>query len=1130
MLITMNSNYVKQKFFPFILKSLIGLTLFFSITVVGQEIIPYQSTWKYFKGRSAVTSTWIMPDFNDASWSIGNAPFWYGSGSGGTQLTDMQNSYTTVFLRKQFEVNMPDSLMGNLVATFKYDDGFRVWINGKLAFEQNAPTASTYDAVAPAAVNMVSSPVTDSISSGKVDLVQGKNTICVLLYNVSLSSSDIYFDMQLSLSKKLPKTPDVVFSHPGGYYSAPFTLTLTGQYPGDTIRYTLDYSDPRTSNTAITAYSPLNITIDPAETSNRPATPGVVVRAVMVKKGYQSANPETRTYIFLEKVKTQGVPGGNWPAENLQDWNRQFIDYQMDSRVINDTRYKDLIPQVFSSIPTVSVVTDNANLFDPVSGIYMNALQHGEAWERPASVELIDTDNTMVFSVNAGLRIRGGYSRNSWNPKHAFRLFFSNDYGKKKLKYPLFGKDAAQEFKKVDLRCAQNYSWSFYNNPMMTYAQDETCRDLQGIMGQPYSRSRYCHLFLNGMYWGLYEFQERPEANFAESYKGGDANDYDVVKVAVDNGYNIEATDGTLDKWRQIYNACNTGFATDDNYFRLQGLNPQGFIDTSLEKLVDIDNLIDYMLNIFYSGNFDSPVSEFLGNNQPNNFYAIKNRNAPREGFFFIVHDAEHTFNYVAGSEEGKNEGVYENRVNLINDGMSKPTFNYFHPQWLHQRLTENANYKLRFADRAVKYLFNNGILTAGEVEKVFRNRASQIDLAIIGESARWGDSRGSSLRTRDDDWIPAVNNTVNLFIKKRTPIVINQLKAVGLLPSVDFPKIYADGNEVANIVNLSRTVSVTFANPNSGGTIYYTTDGTDPRLFDNSVSSTASTATSFTTLNIASPTIIKARILYNDKWSALREVVFTNKNNRDKIKITEIQYMPMAAGGYGDKSLEFIEFKNTANVWVDIGGCRIDSAVKYVFPSPTLVPPYGFVVVAADISAFESLYWTTPTGRFSGNLANEGERIVLLDENGTTLIDVDYKPNLGWPVLLPGYSLVPVDPNPSGNPNNPEYWRSSLHLFGSPFADDDSSYVKPNAIRLNKLFCDVFPNPASEYLNITVRGSQLKQLTILSLEGKTVFTKQLNNTSYSQVTLQVRQWPKGIYVLQIRSAHEIQNRKIIVN
>ncbi len=1119
------NKFIYERVFLYIL-----INYIFFQSIHSEDLISSGSVWKYYKGKNAVSDSWIYSTFDDASWSIGQSPFWYGSGSGGTQLTDMQNNYTTVFLRKNFEVTMPDSFMGYLVAQFKYDDGFRVWINGKVAFERNAPSSSNYNSVAPNTENVTSNPYIDSIPSNKVELIQGKNTLCVIIFNVSLTSSDLYFNMELSLSKALPKTSDVRFSHNSGYYDNPFTLTLYGDKSGDTIRYTLDYTDPRTSSTAITGYSPLSININPQSTSNRPNTPGVVVRAVQVKKGFQSANPETRTYIFLEAVKTQGIPGGSWPGENLNG-SGQLIDYKMDSRVVNDSRYKNLFPQVFSSIPTVSLVTDNNNLFSPTSGIYVNAKEHGELWECPVSVELIEPNNTMAFSVNAGLRIRGGYSRNEWNPKHAFRLLFKNDYGKKKLKYPLFGDDAAQEFKKVDLRCAQNYSWSFYNNTMMTYAQDETCRDLQGLMGHPYTRSRYCHLFLNGMYWGLYEFQERPEANFAESYKGGDPDDYDVIKVAIENGYNIEATDGTLQKWQQVFNICNTGFSNNNNYYRIQGLNAQGNVDTSIEKLVDIENLIDYMLNIFYTGNFDSPVSEFMGNNTPNNFYAIKNRNATREGFFFIVHDAEHTFNYVAGSEQGNNTGVYENRVSIQNEGMTKPPFNYFHPQWLHYRLTDNENYRLRFADRAVKFLFNNGLFTAGEVEKVFRNRASQIDLAIIGESARWGDSRYGNLRTRDDDWIPAVNNTVNLFIKKRTPIVISQLKAAGLIPSIDFPRIYADGVEIVkNKIDLNKSLTITFSNPNVSGNIYYTIDGTDPRLQDNSIASNAFLATTITSFKIASPTILKARVYANGKWSALREVTFSNKNNLDKIKITEIMYLPVAMGKYGSKSLEFIEFKNISDVAVDMSGCRIDSAVKFTFPENTIVQPNKFVVVAADINAFESNYWNNPTGRFSGNLANEGEKIILLDANGHILIDLTYKPSLGWPQLIPGYSIVPKNPNPVEDPNNPDYWRSSLHLYGSPFADDDSSYVKPNYIIANSLFADVFPNPTSNNVNIKIRGNNLKHLLIYNMEGKTKYSEFLNNQQNVHLSIDVSQWPKGVYLIKITSQKDIIHQKFIIH
>lgn len=55
------------------------------------------------------------------------------------------------------------------------------------------------------------------------------------------------------------------------------------------------------------------------------------------------------------------------------------------------------------------------------------------------------------------------------------------------------------------------------------------------------------------MYWGIYQTQERTEANFAASYLGGEDTDYDVVKVNTEDwDYVIEATDGNLDAW-QIY-------------------------------------------------------------------------------------------------------------------------------------------------------------------------------------------------------------------------------------------------------------------------------------------------------------------------------------------------------------------------------------------------------------------------------------------------------------------------------------------------------------------------------------------------------------------------------------------------
>ncbi len=84
--------------------------------------------------------------------------------------------------------------------------------------------------------------------------------------------------------------------------------------------------------------------------------------------------------------------------------------------------------------------------------------------------------------------------------------------------------------------------------------------------------------------------------------------DYDVIKVSGDYGYGIEATDGTLDAYRQVWNFCVSGFTANTNYFKIQGLNTDGSRNPAYTVLVDIDNLIDYMLNIFYTGNFDAPA------------------------------------------------------------------------------------------------------------------------------------------------------------------------------------------------------------------------------------------------------------------------------------------------------------------------------------------------------------------------------------------------------------------------------------------------------------------------------------------------------------------------------------------
>jgi len=160
------------------------------------------------------------------------------------------------------------------------------------------------------------------------------------------------------------------------------------------------------------------------------------------------------------------------------------------------------------------------DLFSSTNGIYANPGGDQIQWERPCSLELIYPDDREGFQINCGIRIRGGFSRDPSNPKHAFRFFFRQEYGASKLNYPVFGATGARSFDKFDLRTMQNYSWSFGGDSSMICLRDQMARDQQMAMSGNATRGDWYHLYINGMYWGLFNTEERPEAAFGESYYG----------------------------------------------------------------------------------------------------------------------------------------------------------------------------------------------------------------------------------------------------------------------------------------------------------------------------------------------------------------------------------------------------------------------------------------------------------------------------------------------------------------------------------------------------------------------------------------------------------------------------------
>ena len=213
-------------------------------------------------------------------------------------------------------------------------------------------------------------------------------------------------------------------------------------------------------------------------------TKTTVLRMAAFKDGWIPTNTDTQTYIFVNDVVTQpanpagfpnpwvGLPRPNVPDYYPNGSSGSFpADYQMDPNVVNNAAYSGEIRNDLKTLPTLSIVMDPSDIFG-LNGLYTNpeqadgqVYQFGQkvnyalwlSWERPASVELINTDGSTAFQIDAGAQMHGGYSRSpEMASKHPMALTFKDQYGPSKLNYDLFGDSAATKFDSLVLRAGFN--------------------------------------------------------------------------------------------------------------------------------------------------------------------------------------------------------------------------------------------------------------------------------------------------------------------------------------------------------------------------------------------------------------------------------------------------------------------------------------------------------------------------------------------------------------------------------------------------------------------------------------------------------------------------------------------------
>ncbi len=647
----------------------------------------------------------------------------------------------------------------------------------------------------------------------------------------------VYFDEPTPLQPNTSPATEILleapeFSHRRGFYEAAFDLVISHPDPNVSIYYTLDGSKPDVDSGMIYT-DPISI-----ESST-------VVRAVAERENTVSAQGvTTSTYLFLDDVIARNfeAPEG-YPSS--WDWgNFDHVSYGMSPAVMDLPGYEERMREALKHIPSVSIVVPKDDLFGS-DGIYSNPTRrvadHGEQWEKAASMEWLDPTSGEEFEVGVGLRIQGAGSRGvDSTPKKSFRVLFKRDYGNEgRLNQPVLGSvgSTIDDYNTLIFRAEYNNSWLHWASEQREapqfglYLVDQWLKDRQIAMSGIGSHGRHVHLFLNGMYWGLYTLAERPDAAWAASNMGGEREDYDAL------GWR-GMRDGDWDRWRaEIEAAVFSGVADNENYLALQ-------------DYLDVDHFIDYNLIQMFSGNQDWPR---------NNWTAVRNREDGR--VYHITWDSERSF-------EGLDHNVVENAWDPLRVMGDPPSF--------FGVLRFNEEFRLRFADRVRKHLFNGGALTPEVTVPDFASVAERARPAIFAEEARWGAYR-TEIRERrspsyyygvESHWDPALEYLLEDYLPNRTEVLIGQLRDAGLYPSVDAPDFAQHGGGFAS------GGSLVIENPNGSGIVYFTTDGSDPRVFGTGeVSPSAESYSS--ALSLQGSMLVRARTLDGDTWSALTEASF---------------------------------------------------------------------------------------------------------------------------------------------------------------------------------------------------------------------------------------------------------------
>ncbi|KAA3613282.1 MAG: T9SS C-terminal target domain-containing protein [Calditrichaeota bacterium] len=806
------------------------------------------------------------------------------------------------------------------------------------------------------------------------------------------------------------------FSLQGGLYTTSQNLILTGTAPGDTIFYTLNGTLP--DENASIFVSPINL------------TQTTVVRARLQESGVLSENVAVQTFIFDKET----------------------------------------------NLPVISLVMSPDDLWNDTTGIYLNWESNREI---PVHLEFFEPDKTGKFTLDAGMKIFGGWSRHF--PQKSFAIFARKKYGASKINYHLFPDREIDQFESFILRNAGgNFGASHFRDALQHQLLAKVDIETQSY--------RPAVVYLNGVYWGILNLREKINEHYLESHHG----------VLKENLHMLENDGEIIHGVNSHYTALITFLQTQDMAL---GKNYE-YVKSQLE----IDNYLNYLTTQIFYANVDWPGWNLK----------FWRPNSTRGKWRWIIFDLDDGFSWGDPVDFG-----YENMFDFATatNGDEWPN-----PPWstlILRKMLNNTDFKHDLLNRFADNL--NTIWRPENILVQIDSMQNQLRTEMPHHIDRW-QNEFTEWAMSMESWNDYVDE-LREFSQIRTTTLHQEILSEFAIASVTSLTIKQTSR--AGQVRVNNNLAIEESSWNGQyfhGIPITVTAVAKPGFRFKSWQGDLDGNNASRELMVGDSTRIVAH--FEEDTAVTNQVVFN-----------EINYHSHPNFDSGD----WFELFNNKDEAVDLSGWIFkdaDDSHIFTFPQATILNSNDFLVVCRDTLSFATMFPATNflPAQFDFGLSNSGELLRLFDQFGILQDSLTYSDKLPWPAAADagGSTLSLIQPILDNSA--PENW-IAYSDHGTPgvvnqktnAGTGDDLHSVPQKFHLTQNYPNPF-NPSTT-ISFSLPSREKVELTIYDLLGKKVAV--LVNVSLNAGTYDFTWQPhsnvaSGIYVYKIQAGNFSQSRKML--